>query len=101
MSLPSGGRHRCMSPSEGTGPMITSASGVARPGRSTAGSIFVLELGHIDLIGEGINVVMLTGAFHRPDTNRLPRCARRSDDTEAIESGNRSRFDGDKQTGSH
>jgi hypothetical protein len=63
--------------------MITSASGVAGPGRSTAGSIFVLELGHIDLIGEGINVVMPTGAFHRPDTNRLPRYARRSDDTDA------------------
>jgi hypothetical protein len=73
-----------MSPGEGAGPMNTSAPGVAGPGRSTAGSIFLLELGHVDLIGEGINVVMLTGAFHRPDTNRQSRCARRSDDTEAI-----------------
>ena len=83
MSLPSGPRYRWMSPGKGAGPMITAASGVAVPGRSTAGSIFLLELGHIDLIGEGINVVMLTGAFHRPDTNRVSRCARRSDDTEA------------------
>jgi hypothetical protein len=63
--------------------MITSAPGVAGPGRSSAGSIFLLELGHVNLIGEGINVVMLTGAFHRPDANRQSRCARRSDYTEA------------------
>jgi hypothetical protein len=69
-------------PRQGGGPMITSASGVAGQGRSTAGSISLLELGHIDLIGKGINVVMLAGAFHRPDTERKPRCARRSDDTE-------------------
>jgi hypothetical protein len=55
-----------MSPGKGAGPVITSASGVAGQGRSTAGSIFLLELGHVDLIGEGINVVMLAGAFHRP-----------------------------------
>jgi hypothetical protein len=35
-------------------------------------------------VGEGIDVVMLTGPFHRPDTNQQPRGARRSDDTEAI-----------------
>jgi hypothetical protein len=35
-------------------------------------------------IGEGIDVVLLTGPIHRTDTNRQPRCARRSDDTEAI-----------------
>ena len=82
-SLPSGSRYRCMSPGKGAGPVITSASGVAGPGRSTAGSIFLLELCHVDLIGEGNNVVMLAGAFRRPDTNRRSRCARRSDDTEA------------------
>jgi hypothetical protein len=71
-----------MSPGKGAGPMITSASGVAGQGRLTAGSIFLPELGHIDLIGEGLNVVMLTGAFHRSDTNRLSRYAPRSDDTE-------------------
>jgi hypothetical protein len=59
----------------GSSDLITSASGVAGQGHSTAGSIFLLELGHIDLIGEGINVVMFTGAFHRPDTNRQSRCA--------------------------
>ena len=42
----------------------------------------LLELCHVDLIGEGNNVVMLAGAFRRPDTNRRSRCARRSDDTE-------------------
>ena len=63
--------------------MITSASGVAGPGRSTAGSILLLQLCHVDLIGEGNNVVMLAGAFRRPDTNRRSRCARRSDDTDA------------------
>ena len=30
-----------------------------------------------------IDVVMHTGSSHRPDTNRQPRCARRSDDTDA------------------
>jgi hypothetical protein len=34
-------------------------------------------------IGEGIDVAMLTGPFRRLETNRQPRCARRSDDTEA------------------
>jgi hypothetical protein len=72
-----------MSPAKGAGPMIASASGVAGQGRSTAGSIFLLELGHIGLIGERINVVMPTGPFHRSDTNRRSRCARRSDDTDA------------------
>jgi hypothetical protein len=35
-------------------------------------------------VGEGIDVVMLTGPSHRLDTNRQPRGARRSDDTEAF-----------------
>jgi hypothetical protein len=70
-----------MSPGKGAGLMITPASGVAGSGHSTAGSIVLLELCHIDLIGEGINVVMLAGTFRRPDTNRQSRCALRSDDT--------------------
>ena len=75
--------YRCMSPAKGAGLMITSASGVAGQGRSTAGSIVLLELGHIGLMGQRINVVMPTGRFHRSDTNRRSRCARRSDDTDA------------------
>jgi hypothetical protein len=73
-----------MSPGEGTGPMIPSASGVAGPGRSPAGSIFLPELGHIDidLIGTTSSIVMLAGDSHRSDTNRRLRCARRSDDTD-------------------
>jgi hypothetical protein len=35
-------------------------------------------------IGEGIDVAMLTRPFRRPDTNRRPRCALRSDDTDAF-----------------
>jgi hypothetical protein len=34
-------------------------------------------------VGEGIDVARLAGPFHRPDANRLSRCARRSDNTEA------------------
>ena len=34
-------------------------------------------------VREGIDVVMFVGPFDRPDTNQHPRCARRSDDTEA------------------
>jgi hypothetical protein len=68
-----------MSLGKGAGPMITAASGVAGPGRSTAASIFLLELCHLDPIGERINVVMLAGAFRRLDTNHQSRCARRSD----------------------
>ena len=34
-------------------------------------------------VAEGIDFVMLTGLFHLSDTNRQPRCARRSDDTDA------------------
>jgi hypothetical protein len=75
-----------MSPGKGAGPRITSASGVAGPRCSTAGSIFLLELGPIDLIGQGIDVVMLAGALRRPDTNRQSRCARRSGMPKAIES---------------
>ena len=83
MSVPSGPQYRCMSPGKGAGLMITPASGVAGSGHSTAGSIVLLELSHIDLIGEGINVVMLAGVFHQPDTNRVSRYALRSDDTDA------------------
>jgi hypothetical protein len=57
--------------------MITAASGVAGPGRSTAASIFPVELCHLDPIGEPINVVMLAGAFPPLDTNQKSRCARR------------------------
>jgi hypothetical protein len=71
-----------MSPGQGAGPMITSASGVAGPGRSIAGSIFLLELSHIDSIVEGTNVATLAGAFRRPDTNQQSRCALRSDTPE-------------------
>jgi hypothetical protein len=52
-------------------------------------------------VGEGIDVVMLTGPNRRPDTNQQPRGARRSDDTEATGTGNRLRIDGDKHTISH
>ena len=35
-------------------------------------------------VGEGIDVLMLRGPFHWPDTERTPRCALRSDDTDAF-----------------
>ena len=35
-------------------------------------------------VGEGIDILLLTGPFHRPDTSRQPCCALRSDDTEAF-----------------
>jgi hypothetical protein len=53
MSLTSGSLYRCINPGKAAGPMITSAPGVAGLGRSTVGSIFLLELCHMDLIGDG------------------------------------------------
>jgi hypothetical protein len=41
------------------------------------------------------------GRVRVPGEKRATCCALRSDDTEAIESDNRSLVDGDKQTGSH
>jgi hypothetical protein len=35
-------------------------------------------------VREGIDVVMFAGPFHRPDMNQQPRCALRSDDTDAF-----------------